>query len=295
MTSAAPAQALSTALRAAGKLPDAWSGASSWPGIGSGHEIAAGPGIAGHSAIVVTSTTPLWYATRATGLVALMLLTAAMALGLLTSVRFEQQRWPRFITIGLHRSVSLLACAFIAVHVTTTVLDNFVPIGVADAFVPFISTYRPIWVGLGAIAVDLLIALTVTSLLRARLRHRTWRLVHWTAYLCWPVAVLHGFGTGSDTPTRWVLVLTLGCVAGVACLIAWRLAQGWPDRAGLRVAAAVTLVTALIVTGAWLMAGPLKPGWSHRAGLPAPQPAGAARHTSLASDAIDSPGYLAGP
>jgi predicted ferric reductase len=226
--------------------------------------------VAGHGAIVVTSSTPLWYATRATGLVALVLLTASMALGLLTSVRFEHQRWPRFITIGLHRSISLLACAFTAVHITTTVLDSFVPIGVADVFVPFISAYRPIWVGLGAVATDLLIALMVTSLLRARLRYRTWRLVHWAAYLCWPVAVVHGLGTGTDTATRWVLAATLGCVAGITCLVAWRLAQGWPSRPGLRVAAGITLVTFLIAAGAWLMAGPLKPNWSRRAGLPAP-------------------------
>jgi predicted ferric reductase len=224
---------------------------------------------AGPGAIVVTSSTPLWYTTRATGLIALVLLTVSMALGLLTSVRYEHQRWPRFITIGLHRSMSLLACVFTSVHIVTTVLDSFVPIGVADVFVPFISAYRPIWLGLGAIAADLLIALTVTSLLRARLRYRTWRLVHWTAYLCWPVAVVHGLGTGTDTMTRWVLVLTLGCVAAVTGLVAWRLAQGWPSRAGLRVAGAITLVTFLIAAGAWLMAGPLKPNWSRRAGLPA--------------------------
>jgi sulfoxide reductase heme-binding subunit YedZ len=250
---------------------------------------------AAHGAIVVTSSTPLWFATRATGMVALVLLTASMALGLLTSVRFEQQRWPRFITIGLHRSISLLACAFTALHIVTTVLDSFVPIGVADAFVPFIATYRPIWLGLGAIAVDLLIALMVTSLLRARMRHRTWQLVHWTAYLCWPVAVLHGLGTGSDTTTRWVLVLTLGCVGAIACLIAWRLAQGWPSRASLRVAGAITLVVVLIATGAWLMAGPLKPDWSRRAGMPAPARTRVAQQRSLVISAVGAPGFRAGP
>jgi len=257
------------------------------------HGLAEHGTVAGHGAIVVTSSTPLWYATRATGLVALVLLTSSMALGLLTSVRFEQQRWLRFITIGLHRSVSLLACAFTAVHIVTTVLDSFVPIGLADAFVPFISAYRPIWVGLGAIATDLLIALTVTSLLRARIPYRNWRLVHWAAYLCWPVAVVHGLGTGTDTMTRWVLALTLACVAGVACLVAWRLAQGWPERAGLRVAAAITLVTVLIAAGAWLMAGPLKPGWSHRAGLPAPTVTTRPHSPAAGASGRDSPGSQA--
>ena len=147
-----------------------------------------------------------------------MLLTIGMALGLLTAVRFEDRHWPRFITIGLHRNMSLLALAFTAAHVLTTILDNFVPIDLQDAFVPFISPYRPLWLGFGAIALDLLIALTVTSLLRARLGLRSWRLVHWTAYLCWPLAVLHGLGTGSDTRTRWVLVVTLLCVLAIAGL-----------------------------------------------------------------------------
>src|ERR1039457_1561491 len=251
------------------------------------HGLAEHGTVAGHGAIVVTSSTPLWYATRATGLVALVLLTSSMALGLLTSVRFEQQRWPRFITIGLHRSVSLLACAFTAVHIVTTVLDSFVPIGPADAFVPFISAYRPIWVGLGAIATDLLIALTVTSLLRARIPYRNWRLVHWAAYLCWPVAVMHGLGTGTDTMTRWVLGLTL------ACLAAGRLARGGRERAGLRGAAAITLVTVLIAAGAWLMAGPLKPGWSHRAGLPAPTVTTRPHSPAAGASGRDSPGSQA--
>jgi sulfoxide reductase heme-binding subunit YedZ len=217
----------------------------------------------------VTSSTPLWYITRATGVVALVLLTAGMALGLLTAVRFEDRHWPRFITIGLHRNMSLLALAFTAAHVLTTILDNFVPIDLQDAFVPFISPYRPLWLGFGAIALDLLIALTVTSLLRARLGLRTWRLVHWTAYLCWPLAVLHGLGTGSDTRTRWVLVVTLLCVAAIAGLTGWRLANGWPAHPGVRVAGAIVLVAVLIGGGAWLVSGPLRPGWSLHAGLPA--------------------------
>jgi len=230
---------------------------------------AALPQLSGHAAIVVTSSTPLWYITRATGLVALVLLTIGMALGLLTAVRFEDRRWPRFITIGLHRNMSLLALAFTAVHVLTTITDSFVPIDLQDAFIPFISPYRPFWLGLGAIASDLLIALTVTSLLRARLGHRSWRIVHWTAYLCWPVAVLHGLGTGTDTRTGWVLLVTLLCVAAIACLTGWRLADGWPAHPRVRLAGAIALVAVLVAGGAWLVSGPLQPGWSQHSGLPA--------------------------
>ena len=218
------------------------------------------------SAIVVNSSTPLWYATRATGLVALVLLTVSMMLGLLSSVRFQRPAWPRFVTLGLHRNVTLLALGFTVVHVLTTVLDSFVSIPLPDAFVPFISSYRPIWVGLGAIAFDLMIALVITSLLRTRLGQRSWRLVHWSAYLCWPVAVLHGLGTGTDTPVAWVLVLTACCVLAVAVLTLWRLALTWGDRPLTAAAGFVAVVLILIAGGAWLHAGPLAPGWSHRSG-----------------------------
>ena len=218
------------------------------------------------TAIVVNSSTPLWYTTRATGVVALVLLTGGMALGLLSSVGFYRPAWPRFVTLALHRNVSLLALTFAVVHVLTTALDSFVSIPLPDAFIPFVSSYRPIWVGLGAISFDLMIALIATSLLRARLGQRSWRLVHWTAYLCWPVAVLHGLGTGSDTRVRWVLVLTACCVLAVAALTLWRLALSWPDRPVASAVGVAVLVLALVVSGAWLRAGPLAPGWSHRSG-----------------------------
>ncbi len=235
---------------------------------------------AGHAAAIVeTSSTPLWYATRATGLVALVLLTISMALGLLSSVRFQRPDWPRFVTLGLHRNVSLLALAFTVAHILTTVLDSFVNIPIQDAVIPFISAYRPLWTGLGAIAFDLMIALIGTSLLRTRMTLRAWRAVHWGAYLCWPVAVLHGLGTGTDTPVRWVLVLTLACVAAIAALTLWRLVLGWPTRPLASAAGAVAVLVILVAGAAWLKAGPLSPDWAHRAGTPATSHthAGAAR------------------
>lgn len=240
------------------------------------------------SAIVVNSSTPLWYLTRATGLVALVLLTASMALGLLSSVRYQRAAWPRFVTAGLHQNTSLLALAFTGIHVATTLADSYAPVRVQDVFIPFISAYRPLWLGLGATALDLMLALTVTSLLRTRLSYRSWRLVHWSSYLAWPVAVLHGFGTGSDTRVRWVLALTVACVALIAALTAWRLACGWPAHPAARLAGALALVLALFLGGAWLTAGPLQPGWARRSGTPpqlinggraspAPSPAGSTR------------------
>jgi DMSO/TMAO reductase YedYZ heme-binding membrane subunit len=219
-------------------------------------------------AVIVTSSTPLWYTTRATGLVALVLLTAGMCAGLLTSVRFESRGWPRFVTLGLHRNLSLIALSFTAVHVLTSVLDSFVSIPLVDAFIPFIGSYRPFWLGLGAISFDLMLALIITSLLRARMSLRTWRLVHWSAYACWPVAVLHGLGTGTDTPVSWVLALTILCVVPVALLTLWRLGLSWRARPGWAAAGMAGVVLAVILGGVWLQAGPLAPHWSSRSGTP---------------------------
>jgi Ferric reductase like transmembrane component len=225
---------------------------------------AAGP----PGALVINSSTPLWYLTRATGLVALVLLTVSMALGLLSAVKYQRPAWPRFVTAGLHRNASLLALVFTVIHIATTLADTYAPVRVQDVVIPFISAYRPLWLGLGAIAFDLVLALTMTSLLRTRMRYRTWLLVHWASYLCWPVAVLHGLGTGSDTPVRWVLALTLACVGLIVVLTAWRLAYGWPSHAPARLAGALALLLALVVGGAWLTAGPLQPGWARRSGTP---------------------------
>ncbi|HUY44491.1 MAG TPA: ferric reductase-like transmembrane domain-containing protein [Streptosporangiaceae bacterium] len=185
----------------------------------------------------------LWYATRATGLVALLLLTASVLLGVLTAGRFASPRWPRFLTVGLHRNVSLLAAVFLVLHIGTTVLDSYTSVQLSAAFIPFVSGYKRFWVGLGAVALDLLIALIVTSMTRMRLGHRTWRLVHWCGYACWPVAVAHGVGAGTDEHHSWAVTMTIGCVTAVAGLVAWRLLWRWPERRVLR----LSLVTAAAV------------------------------------------------
>jgi len=107
-----------------------------------------------------------WYLTRGLGVAALLLLTASVALGVLTTVRWRSTRWPRFATAALHRNLTLLAICFVVAHVVTTIVDGYTTIGLKDAVIPFLSSYRPIWLGLGAVAFDLLLALVVTSLLR---------------------------------------------------------------------------------------------------------------------------------
>ena len=195
----------------------------------------------------------LWYATRAAGLVTLLLLTASTLLGVLTAGRLCSPRWPRFLTVGLHRNIALLACGFLTLHIVAIVFDTYTSIPLTSAFVPFASPYQRFWLALGAVALDLLIVLVATSLARARLGYRGWRLVHWCGYACWPVAVAHGAGAGTDSRTLWGAGLTLGCVAVVGGAVAWRLLPGWSERRVLRlsmaVAAAVSIPVVLSLGG----------------------------------------------
>lgn len=211
---------------------------------------------------------PLWYFTRGTGLVALVLLTGTVVLGICSLGHNTAPAWPRFVTAGLHRWLSLLVVLLLAAHILTAEVDTFAPIGWTAVVVPFRSSYRPIWLGLGTVAADLVVALGLTSLLRQRLGYRAWRAVHWAAYACWPAAVFHGLGTGTDTRLSWVTGLTAICVAAVVVAGGWRLAQGWPASAGLRMGVATGAVVVLIAGSAWTVSGPLQRGWARRAGTP---------------------------
>jgi sulfoxide reductase heme-binding subunit YedZ len=210
----------------------------------------------------------LWYLTRGTGVVALLLLTSSIVLGVLTSVRFRTARWPRFVTAGLHRNLTLLAICFVAVHVLTTLADGYAPIGLKDAIIPFASPYRPVWLGLGAVAFDLLLALVATSLLRARIGYRLWRRVHWLAYASWPVALVHALGTGSDARLGWMQAVGFSALAAVALATLARVGLRRGDHLGVRVAGALAALLAPITILAWYHSGPAQRGWAKRAGTP---------------------------
>jgi len=172
----------------------------------------------------VTGSTAFWYASRATGIVALLLLTAVLVLGLLITRQGRLPGLPRFAVTGLHRNLSLLAVAFIAVHVLAAVLDSYVSIPLASAVVPFASGYERLWLGLGAIAFDLMLAMIVTSLVRGRLNRALWRAVHLLAYLSWPVALAHSMGSSRDLQHGPMLDVSVACLVIVAAAVIWRLA-----------------------------------------------------------------------
>jgi predicted ferric reductase len=168
-------------------------------------------------------TTDVWYTMRATGIVALVLLSLTTVLGILTAGRVRTRSWPAFAQAELHKRISLLAVVFVGLHVLTAVVDSYVDVGWISILVPFASPYRPLWTGLGTVAVDLVIAVAVSSALRQRIEPRIWRGIHWLAYASWPVAVAHSLGMGTDASRLWMDALTGLCVAAVVAALAWRL------------------------------------------------------------------------
>jgi predicted ferric reductase len=170
---------------------------------------------------------------------------------------------------SLHRNVSLLALAFLLAHILTAVLDSFAPISLSDAIVPFGSSYRPFWLGLGAVSFDLLLAVAATSMVRRRLGYGAWRATHWLAYACWPIALLHGLGTGSDVKSTWLLALSIACLGIVALAVGVRAITGWPDHARVRGAALGAMAAFSLFLVLWLPGGPLGSGWARRSGTPA--------------------------
>lgn len=219
--------------------------------------------------LLAATPSPLWYATRAAGTLSLVLLTAVLILGLAITARLEMgSRW-RFVVHGLHRNLSLLTVVFLVIHILAAVLDPYAGLSWRDALIPFTSSYRPFYLGLGVVAVELLAALVLTGLLQRWIGVRAFRLVHWAAYACWPIALVHGLGTGSDVRSGWFYLLSVACVSGaLAAFLSWRLLRGRPERSGVRVAAAIATLLGVAVLGAWTFTGPLQGGWALAAGTP---------------------------
>jgi methionine sulfoxide reductase heme-binding subunit len=220
------------------------------------------------SALAAAGPSLYWYLTRSTGAMAMLLLSIAVALGVVDVRRWSTPRWPRFVVDSLHRNVSLLALAFLVAHILTSVLDSFAPIGLLEAFIPFVGSYRPFWLGLGAVAFDLILAVIATSLLRTRMGYATWRAVHWLTYVSWPIALLHGLGTGSDVKTTWLLALSVLCALLVGAAVLARVVSGWPENLRVRGAALGGTGAFSLFLLLWLPQGPLGSEWARRSGTP---------------------------
>ena len=165
----------------------------------------------------------LWFLSRGSGIVLLVLFTAVMVLGTAATLGWAPRRWPRFVAAELHRALALFAVALLALHVVTALADPYVSIGWAATALPFLSPYRTVAIGLGTIAADLGAAVLLTSVLRHRLGFRAWRAVHWLAYLSWPAAFGHALSAGGDLRTGWVAAVIWGSATAAVVAVTARL------------------------------------------------------------------------
>ena len=177
-------------------------------------------------AAAVAGSQGLWFVSRASGLVLLVLFSVVIVLGVAARTGAAPGHWPRFVFVEMHRTLALFLVAFLALHVMTAILDPFVSIGWAATVLPFTSGYRTLAIGLGTLAVDFGGAVLLTSVARRRLGFRTWRAVHWLAYLAWPAAFAHSLTAGNDLGIWWVVVIEWGCAAVAATAVLARLLTG---------------------------------------------------------------------
>jgi methionine sulfoxide reductase heme-binding subunit len=203
---------------------------------------------------MIALTSPyLWYTTRATGIVTLILFTLVVSLGTFVANRIGGTYVGRFELNELHRSVSMVAIVFLAFHVVTTVIDSYVPTGVLSIFVPMTSSYKRLAITFGAVALDLILAVWISSLLKVRIANRSWRFIHWFSWLAFVAAVVHALLAGTDSRSGLGLAAVIACAAVVTAAAFWRY-LGRPTRAAGR-----TALSPLAVAPAPLEGPPARP------------------------------------
>jgi methionine sulfoxide reductase heme-binding subunit len=175
--------------------------------------------------VILAVFTVDWYAARAAGVVAYLLLSSSVALGLLLAGKQHFERWPRFALEDVHRFAGLLGGFFIAFHVLLIGIDSQAHLGLGGLIVPFTSDYRPLWTGLGIVAAELLVALAFTNHYRKRLPHVVWRRLHYLNFAVWLAATAHGLGAGTDSGSGWLLALYAAAGGSVAALAARRFSR----------------------------------------------------------------------
>lgn len=182
-----------------------------------------------------TLITALWYLGRGTGVGALVLLTLSVCLGIVTRSGRRLPGLSRFALTDLHKTAALTATGLLAVHIGSLLFDPYAQLRLADILLPFQGQYRPMYLGLGTLAVDLILLVVGTSLLRHRIGPRAFKAVHWLTYLLWPFALLHGIGIGTDAPALWFTAVAAGCAGLVAAVALWRVTPTFGQRGRIRI------------------------------------------------------------
>ena len=205
----------------------------------------------------VSSSPAVWYAARASGVAAYVVLSIVVSLGLTLGKKAQSSRWPRFSVEEVHRFGGLLVGSLIGVHVLAIAADSFLPFSLTQLLVPFTATYRPLWTGLGIAAAELLLALAITNHYRKRLPYRFWRRAHYLNFAVWGFASLHGLMSGTDRGAAWLAILYGLSVSTVLMLLLWRF--------GGRATRVATAGAVTVVALPLLIVGPLRhspPAWN---------------------------------
>jgi methionine sulfoxide reductase heme-binding subunit len=217
--------------------------------------------------IYMSSTpSPFWYIDRSAGEVTILLMSAVVILGIMRSA--IPAAWP-FVVEGIHRRLALLAIAFGGLHVVASLLDPYANLGPLDALVPFISSYRATWLGLGVVSAYIYLAVALSSWPVRRLGRTWWRWLHRTTYLAWAVAMVHTLGTGTDARNNVFLVLNIAAVAGVlTAFLGYRIYDEAQPVTPARALAGIAGLAAVALIAFWAFNGPLQPGWARVSGTP---------------------------
>jgi sulfoxide reductase heme-binding subunit YedZ len=207
----------------------------------------------------LTSSPIDWYAARAGGVVAYVLLSTVVAIGLSMSGKKSMRHWPRFALEDVHRFGGFLVGTFVALHVVAVAIDAYLPFSLTSLIVPLVARYRPVWTGLGIVAAELLLALAVTNHYRnGRISYRFWRTAHYVNFIVWGAATLHGLGSGTDRSTVWLLAIYAVAVGTVFALVAWRVLRRWRLPGWLLYAVPIGAATGSVAIIAVLALGPLR-------------------------------------
>lgn len=198
----------------------------------------------------LTTNPAFWYATRASGIAAFIILTVVVCIGMSMGGKAQSTNWPRFSLEDIHRFGGLLVGALVTIHVVTIAVDSFLPFSIVNLLVPFTATYRPLWTGLGIAAAELLLALAITNHYRKRLPYSFWRKAHYANFAVWTLAVLHGVMTGTDRSVWWLAIIYGLSIASVATLAVWRFGARNIRAGSVALTGVVTVVAVpLIIVG----------------------------------------------
>ena len=170
----------------------------------------------------MSSDPTFWIEARASGMLAFFLLTLSVIAGLVLKSRpFGKALKPATVT-DTHRFLAMLCLGATGIHGAALMLDSTVHIGIAGLLVPGFVPYRPLWVGVGVVAAELLVLVYASFSQRKRIGARNWRRLHWATYGIFAAMVVHGVMAGTDTTQPWALGMYLGAIGAVAMATVWR-------------------------------------------------------------------------